>query len=113
MNNADPRASRATVYNALHALARAGLVREVAGPGKAVRFDANLDRHHHFLCDACGTLEDVGWFELPGLADQVDLGRRVVSNYEVTLRGMCASCAGGMETATGERHARPAKGTKR
>jgi Fe2+ or Zn2+ uptake regulation protein len=40
INRADPRASRATVYNSLYALARAGVARGVAAHGKAVRFDA-------------------------------------------------------------------------
>jgi Fe2+ or Zn2+ uptake regulation protein len=65
VNRSEPRASRATIYNNLNALVKAGLVREVAVDGNAVRFDANVDRHHHFICDACGRLEDIGQFELP------------------------------------------------
>ena len=39
VNRRDPRASRATVYNNLHALEKAGLVREVSVDAKAIRFD--------------------------------------------------------------------------
>src|SRR6266542_7033106 len=59
INRADPRASRATVYNNLNTLVRAGLVREVEGAGKAARFDAALRRHHHFVCEGCGAVEDI------------------------------------------------------
>ncbi len=65
VNRSDPRASRATVYNSRNALSRAGLVREISIAGKATLFDSNLRRHHHFLCDHCGAVEDVEWFDAP------------------------------------------------
>ena len=64
VNRNDPRASRATVYNSLRCLEKAGLVREVVSEGKAARYDANLHHHHHFLCRHCGAVEDITWFDL-------------------------------------------------
>ena len=92
VNRSDPRASRATVYNNLHSLAKAGLVREVLGEGKAARFDANLQPHHHFICEGCGTIEDIPWFDLPPGAERSALGRREVRNYEIVFRGACTRC---------------------
>ena len=63
LNRTDPRASRATVYNSLRVLIEAGLVREVMLEGAAARFDAKVHRHHHFICDRCGGVEDVQWWE--------------------------------------------------
>jgi len=93
INRNDPRASRATVYNSLHGLVRAGLAREVPAEGTAARFDAALDRHHHFLCEGCGGLEDVPWFEIPAAAGRAPLGARLVRDYEVIFRGACERCA--------------------
>lgn len=93
VNRAHPRASRATVYNSLHSLTHAGLVREVASDGKAARFDANLHRHHHFICDGCGAVEDIPWFELPPDAGGGLLEGRAVRGYEVVFRGNCRNCA--------------------
>jgi Fur family peroxide stress response transcriptional regulator len=90
INAADPTASRATVYNSLRALVAAGMVREIALEGRAARFDANLGRHHHFVCDRCGTLEDVEWFDVAGL-DRA-LAPRRVRRYELLLRGLCTTC---------------------
>ena len=59
VNRVDPRSSRATTYNNLRDLVEAGLVREVAVEGRAARFDARGMRHHHFICDRCGNVEDV------------------------------------------------------
>ena len=94
VNRNDPRASRATVYNNLRSLAKAGLVREVASDGKAARFDANLHRHHHFICERCGAVEDVPWFDLPPSAGRAAPAGCEVSNYEVVFRGACVRCRG-------------------
>src|ERR1700730_6817065 len=56
VNRVDPRSSRATTYNNLRDLVRAGLVREVAVEGRAARFDAKDMRHQHFICDRCGNV---------------------------------------------------------
>lgn len=92
VNRADPLASRATIYNSLRALARAGLVREVASEGKAARYDASLHPHHHFLCERCGAIEDVPWFDLPRAAAQAALDGRQVRVYEIVFRGCCGHC---------------------
>lgn len=93
INEGDPRASLATVYKALHALARAGLIRELVLGGPATRFEAVTERHHHFVCEACGRVEDVPWLEIPDAALQGALDGRSASSFEVILRGRCASCA--------------------
>ncbi len=100
VNRQDPRASRATVYNSLKSLTRAGLVREVISKGKAARFDASLHPHHHFVCDRCGEVEDIAWFELPA-AGKPPLGERRVRSFEVVFRGVCEKC-GGSQSLTGE-----------
>ena len=103
VNRYDPRASRATVYNNLRSLAKAGLVREVMSDGKAARFDANLRSHHHFFCERCHTVEDISWFDLPPSAGRAALGGRDVSTYEIVFRGACVRC----------RDSQPERGVKR
>ena len=92
LNKRDLRVSRATVYNCLRDLARTGLVREVPGEGKAARYDANLQRHHHFVCDECGTVEDIEWFDVPASAWKSAAGSRQVREPAVVLHGVCARC---------------------
>ncbi len=92
VNRADPRCSRATTYNNLRDLVRAGLVREVAAEGRAARFDAKNQRHHHFICDHCGAVEDLAWCKVPRPAAR-SLGGRVLRDCELIFRGLCARCA--------------------
>ena len=92
VNRVDPRSSRATTYNNLRDLVRAGLIREVAVEGRAARFDARGMRHHHFICDRCGDVEDVEWCDVPRPASR-SLGKRIVRECEVIFRGLCTKCA--------------------
>lgn len=92
VNRVDPRSSRATTYNNLRDLVQAGLVREVAAEGRAARFDATGTRHHHFICDRCGDVEDMEWFDVPKPASGA-LGKRVVRECELIFRGLCTTCA--------------------
>src|SRR5438552_9569016 len=92
VNRVDPRSSRATTYNNLRDLVEAGLVREVAVEGRAARFDARGIRHHHFICDRCGKVEDIEWYGVPrpGLGS---LGKRILRECELIFRGLCTKCA--------------------
>jgi len=93
VNRVDPRSSRATTYNNLRDLVKAGLVREVAVEGRAGRFDVTGMRHHHFICDRCGNVEDVEWYDVPKPASR-SLGKRIVRDCQLIFRGLCTQCAG-------------------
>ena len=92
VNQVHPRSSRATTYNNLRDLVLAGLVREVAVEGRAARFDAKGMRHHHFICDRCGSIEDMEWYGLPRPASR-SLGKRILRECELIFRGLCTKCA--------------------
>ena len=92
VNRVDPRSSRATTYNNLRDLVQAGLVRDVAAEGRAARFDARGTQHHHFICDQCGNVEDLEWYDVPRPAAG-SLGKRILRECELIFRGLCTKCA--------------------
>jgi len=92
VNRLDPRSSKATVYRNLKDLVQAGLVREVAVEGRSARFDLKGMPHHHFICDRCGKVENMEWFDVPE-PPAGTVGDRIVREYEVILRGLCTGCA--------------------
>ncbi len=104
VNRVDPRSSRATTYNNLRSLVQAGLVREVAVEGRAARFDAKGTRHHHFICDRCGNVEDIEWYDVPAPAAG-SLGKRVLRECELIFRGLCPKCAPRQASRKGSRRA--------
>ena len=80
------RVSLATVYNTLHQLKWAGLVRELAIEGTKAYFDTNTSSHHHFYMEHDGTLADIppGTIQVTGLPDAPD-GTRI-GHVDVVVR---------------------------
>ncbi len=85
-------ASRASVYNVLHSLRDAGLVDELVFADAVARFDANLDRHHHFVCRGCGKVGDVPWEALPIPPKRRLPDGSTVESCAVILKGLCPPC---------------------
>lgn len=85
--------SRDTVYRTLAMLEDKGLLRKTEVLGGPARYDANLDRHHHFVCTVCGAVKDFRSDALDDLPipDSVKaIGR--IEAAQVHVRGVCAAC---------------------
>jgi Fe2+ or Zn2+ uptake regulation protein len=83
------------VYEALHALAAAGLVRRIEPAGVQPRFEGRVgDNHHHLVCRSCGVVADVDCAvgEAPCLTAADDQGFSI-DEAEVIYRGLCPSCS--------------------
>ncbi len=92
LNQDFPVSSQATIYSSLQALRAAGLIREVLLEAGVSRYDAKVDPHHHFQCQECGSIEDIGWDEVPVVAfDRLRVGLQA-HTYEITVRGCCDCC---------------------
>jgi Fur family peroxide stress response transcriptional regulator len=80
----------ATVYRNLATLARDGVISTVEHEGE-LRYDCNNEAHGHATCRACGRLWDI---PLPGPQTPLDgSGLANIEQVELTLRGVCTSCA--------------------
>jgi transcriptional regulator, fur family len=85
---AHPSFSRTTVYNTLKFLVEHGLALEVTIDPDKLRFDGDVKRHGHFLCDCCKKVYD---FELP--ADlAVGIKGFAIRQCDVYLNGVCNAC---------------------
>lgn len=88
-----PTVSLDTVYRTLWTLSELGLITTVGPRRESVRFDANLEHHHHYVCVRCGLTRDFVTPELDTLRvpDAVKrLGSVLATHVEV--RGTCESC---------------------
>lgn len=91
-----PAISRDTVYRTLSTLQQHGLVRKAEMLSGKARYDANVDRHHHFVCNECGRIYDFysdALDDLPVPKSVAKLGR--VESSHVQLCGICLCCARG------------------
>ncbi|MEV4103800.1 Fur family transcriptional regulator [Nonomuraea sp. NPDC049649] len=83
------------VYEALHALTAAGLVRRIEPAGSAARFEGRVgDNHHHIVCRSCGAVADVDCTtgHAPCLNASDDHGF-AIDEAEVIFWGLCPTCS--------------------
>ncbi|WP_440105014.1 Fur family transcriptional regulator [Streptosporangium sp. H16] len=83
------------VYEGLHALTTAGLVRRIEPPGSPALFEGRVgDNHHHIVCRSCGVVADVDCAigEAPCLTASNDHGF-VIDEAEIIYWGVCLNCS--------------------
>jgi Fur family transcriptional regulator, stress-responsive regulator len=86
--------SHQAVYDVLHALTAAGLVRRFQPSGSVARYEARVrDDHHHLVCRSCGAIADVDG----AVGDTACLAAPDGSGYEVNRAevifwGRCPEC---------------------
>jgi Fur family transcriptional regulator, peroxide stress response regulator len=89
-----PALSRDTVYRILADLETLGLVHKAEILFHRGRYDANTDRHHHFVCTQCGLVRDFYCKHLDELPLPKSLGTvGSVQSTHVQVRGICSACA--------------------
>lgn len=89
-----PGISFATVYNSLRYLKNEGLIGEIRFGTDATRYDRNLGRHDHAICNDCGKLVDL---ELPIphrlFKEAANSSKFEAESIELTLHGLCPQCS--------------------
>ena len=92
MNQNFPISSQATIYSSLQVLREVGLVQEVLLEEGVSRYDANMEKHHHFHCSGCGAIEDIPANQF----EAIDLSRLrsglKAKSYQITVAGLCDRC---------------------
>lgn len=86
--------STQAVYDVLHALTDAGLVRRIELAGSAARYDTRVgDNHHHLACRSCGAVVDVDCaIGATPCLEPATLQGFSIDEAEVTYWGRCPSC---------------------
>jgi Fe2+ or Zn2+ uptake regulation protein len=90
-----PEVSHQAVYDSLHTLTAAGLVRRIQPLGSVARYESRVgDNHHHAVCRSCGAIADVDCAvgHAPCLTASEDHGF-VIDEAEVIYWGLCFDCA--------------------
>ena len=89
-----PGISFSTVYRGLGRLRDLGLISEIVVPGAdSATYEPAAERHAHFRCTGCGTIEDVD-YALPSrvLRGVAEKSGFAVLAGTVSFEGLCARC---------------------
>ena len=86
--------STQAVYDALHSLTDAGLLRRVEPAGSPARFERRVgDNHHHLVCRRCGAMTDVDCTTGPApCLEPATRAGYAIDEAEITFWGICPSC---------------------
>ncbi len=89
-----PDLSLGTVYRNLTAFRQEGIISSIGVVNGQERFDGEVRAHTHFICQACGKVED-----FHSLSMDVDLSDRAAEEYGVRVdrcrlafEGVCKDC---------------------
>ena len=88
-----PSISQDTIYRTLGTLEKLGLINRVSVLDRQSRFDANIEKHHHFVCTECGSISDFYWpsFDNSPLPDELEGKGKIISKH-IEVRGVCDQC---------------------
>ena len=81
-----PTVSRATVYNTLNLLVEKGLLRVQTIREGATVFDANIEKHHHFIDKDTGEIVDIPWDYLE-VKEKEKFRDFEILDYQVIIHG--------------------------
>ena len=90
-----PDVSHQAVYDSLHTLTGAGLVRSFKPAGSVARYETRTgDNHHHVVCRSCGSIADVDCAtgHAPCLTASDSHGFSI-EEAEVIYWGTCPDCS--------------------
>ena len=90
IQKAYPTIARATVYNTLDALTKAGMILRLSVNPTVARYDADLDPHAHFHCRVCNRIYDIAVGSNHPLGKGID--GHLVESVLTYAYGVCADC---------------------
>lgn len=82
--------SMTTIYNALNAFVKKGLVCTVTITGTEIRYDPTISPHHHFLCKECGKILDIN-IECP-VGEKKETHGHKIEEVHGYFKGLCKDC---------------------
>jgi Fur family ferric uptake transcriptional regulator/Fur family peroxide stress response transcriptional regulator len=88
-----PRVAVGTVYRNLNILVSEGLVKMINFNEPIERYDGNLLKHYHFICEQCGTIQDLDIPPLKSIENRIEKQTGMdVTHHRIDFYGICPTC---------------------
>ena len=89
-----PNISKGTVYRNLNQLVDNGMAIKVPGIFEKDRFDADISRHSHLICEKCGAVIDFDDSKYKINIKLNESNGAVPKSYSLVYYGLCPKCSG-------------------
>ncbi|MFZ1289982.1 MAG: Fur family transcriptional regulator [Melioribacteraceae bacterium] len=87
-----PTISLATVYKTLETFEEKGIISIVTPLHETVRYEAEIENHHHIVCVKCKKIVDVSEPELDNLKLPEMVSEYSFINYNIQFNVICSDC---------------------
>jgi Fur family peroxide stress response transcriptional regulator len=88
-----PSLSLGNVYRNLNILLEQGLIKKIDFGSTFDRYDANIARHYHFICEKCGSITDLAMPIIDELNKRVDDETNFKTRrHRIEFYGICDRC---------------------
>ncbi len=91
VRKSQPAISRESIHRILCDFAQNKLIYHITDLGVS-RYDSDIRRHDHFVCDSCGDILDAELAEIPGCLPEIPEDSGTVTHWEIRLHGICRKC---------------------
>lgn len=90
----DMKTDIVTIYRTLHVFESMGIIKKVELSEGKFRYESStLPHHHHFICEHCGEIEDIGNCIIPGSEKKIEKEKDVhIRRHSLEFFGLCAQC---------------------
>lgn len=89
-----PTISLATVYKSLELFAELNMIQIINIGGNSYRYDPNIRKHPHIICNVCQKIEDLDNRNFEHLSSEVEgLTNYKITDQQLCFYGVCSSCA--------------------
>lgn len=86
-------ADQATVYRIVDAFYTTGIIKRLQFQDSKVRYERNLEDHHHVVCSQCGRVEDIMDCSVGKLEHEIYKKKGFkVTGHSLEFFGLCKSC---------------------
>ena len=99
VRKSQPAISRESIHRILYDFVQGGLIYHITDLSVS-RYDAEIQRHDHFVCNSCGQILDAALAEVPKSQPVIPENDGVVTHWEIRLHGFCRQCLQKQNTTT-------------
>lgn len=88
------KADKVTIFRIINALTEKGIIRPVQLNEGKLRFEhSSVSEHHHFLCDNCGSIEDISDCHIDELEEKIKNKKGLlIKRHSLEFFGLCPAC---------------------
>lgn len=88
-----PHLSMGTVYRNLSILNKQELIKKIDFGSTYDRFEANIKPHYHFICEKCGSIQDLPLPLVEGIEQKAAASiDGTVLRHQIEFYGVCSKC---------------------